>query len=343
MMQTFRISDALLCILLNAPRGPNFACPRVSLSITTNGWSPAHLPRNARLWTETLVQRQDRVTVVWWDGIRFGGLASAGSRAGSRVWEVDHLYLPTTPTLLHPNGQWIYCEQEVPYLELLERLVQLAGGRNAERVFLRLRSGNPVIALARRVGFFPYFEETLLEGKSSGGQASCYGQIAQISPINNLRKSADERAPADSPGDRRPEDDYGLFQLFSASTPARVRAALGLTFDQWKDARERHGHGRREWVARTNDKIVGWLSLVTRQHIEHGELMAHPNHPEVLPALMGLALAGGGRQRWLVPDYQESVGDLLRGQGFQEAARYAMLIKTVAAQVKSHGMVPLEA
>lgn len=374
MMQTFRISDALRCILLNAPRGQNWACPKESVGAQSRQVGMSLLLRNTKLWKETLAQRQDRVTLAWWDGVHLGALASAKPRAGSRVWEVDHLYLPTNAAA---------SMKFTPNLELLEHLVQAVGQRHAERIFLRVPSGSPAIDLARRVGFFPYFEETLLERKGGEVQAKDYPQITQIGQINDLGESAesvDEGVLPVSLEERRPEDDYGLFQLFSAATPSQVRVALGLTFDQWKDARERASRGnppiapfakggqggfllvkgglggiwskeRREWVARrgvgpydhTDGKITGWLSLLPGSQAVEGEVMVHPDYPDLLAALMALALAKGGAQRWLVPDYQESVSDLLRYHSFQEVAYYTMLVKTVAARVTSHRMIPVEA
>jgi len=366
MTQTFRISDALHCILLNAPKGPNLACPRGSFSIGS-GRAVFLLPRNAKLWKETLTQRPDRVTLVWWNGIGLGGLVSAGSRAGSRVWEIDHLYLPTPYSSrlargedrgAYHDGQGNY-DQDASHLELLEHLVQATGQRCAERIFLRVPSNDPIIDLVRRAGFFPYFEETLLLGAGRGpaqGQASNSHTNGVLSTSQSPRQiprppllprgEAEEvkrRGGIFKLDSRTPEDEYGLFQLFCAATPSQVRVALGLTFDQWKDARERHSQGRREWVARNDGKLTGWLSLLTRRQVEEGEIMVHPGCPDLLAALMGLALARGSSQRWLVPGYQGPVSDFLRDHAFRQVACYTMLVKTVAARVTTRGMVPVEA
>ena len=74
-----------------------------------------------------------------------------------------------------------------------------------------------------------------------------------------------------------------------------------------------------------------------------GEVMAHPDYPDLLPALIDLALARPWAQRWLVPDYQVLAGELLHDRDFHEVDRYTMLIKTVAAQVMSPGVLPVEA
>jgi hypothetical protein len=351
MMQTFRISDALRCILLNAPRGPNLACPKENFpagALLQVADVPL-LPRNIKLWKEALTRRQNRVTLVWWEGTHLVGLASARSRIGLRIWEIDHLYL--IAGLL--SGEESTSDSLLLYLELLEHLVQAVGERRAERIFLRLSTDSPVIDLARRTGFFPYFEESLL----MRGRHSERSHAKEDFPLGHLLQGGDGKIF--SLWHRVPADDYGLFQLFSAATPSQARVALGLTFDQWRDGRERpsHGHamslarGRREWVVRCEgnacpapiSKIIGWLSLLPYSQGEEGDVMVHPDHPELLPVLLNLALGKGNAQRWLVPDYQKPVSDLLCHHGFRKVAHYTMLVKTVAARVKSRGMIPVEA
>ncbi len=90
-------------------------------------------------------------------------------------------------------------------------------------------------------------------------------------------------------------------------------------------------------------KIIGWLSLAPIRQAEEGEILVHPDHPELLAPLLEQALARSATQRWLLPDYQAPVGDLLRYRGLHEVSRYTMLVKTVAARVASRRMVAVEA
>jgi hypothetical protein len=319
MMQTFRISDALRCVLLNTPKVPNLAGA---------GDIPyEHSARqNLGLWKQVLTQRDNRITLAWWNGsgIQLGGLVSARTRAGRRVWEIDHFYLPAGDLSAPANGDGISEVQEKATLELLEQLIQLAGCRSAERIFFRLPSNNPAICLAQRTGFFPYFEEILMEG---AGRTNTENDATLA---NNFRV-------------RQPEDEYPLFQLFSATTPVTAREALGLTFDQWRDAQEPCTKGRQEWLRESNGKIVGWLELRPRRNIVEGRLMARLDYPDVLSEMVSFATSNPGTQRWLVPNYQGRVCDQLRYRGFQEMARYTMLVKTVAAPVMQSGMAPVEA
>jgi hypothetical protein len=317
MTQTFQISDVLRCLLMQAPRGINWACSRESC--TSKG-----SPGNTVLWRKVLTQRKDRVTLVWWKGVRLGGLVSARTRNGQRAWEVDYLYLPGESAAGAFKGATSFAYGEGAALELLEELIQVVGWRSGERIFLRLSPESPIIPLARRVGFFPYFQETLLEGW--GGRTPSPEAGAPI----ELRQ-------------RRPQDQFALFQLFSAATPARPREVLGLTFDQWHDAQEKPCRDCQELVAEHQGRITGWLRLSRRDGATEGELMAHPDRPELLPHLLRVALARPGWQRWWLPDYQERLAEHLQSNDFQGVARYTMFIKTVAAPVSSPGMAPVEA
>ena len=317
MMQTVRISDAVRCLLLNAPKGPNLACPRGS-------FFSAKPPGNTVLWRDALAQRRDRITLASWDGIRLRGLASARIRNGHRVWEIDWLYAPAESNRAHENGH----QQDEPwdslFLRLVDELVHMVGHRLGERVLLRLPSNSPMFSPARRAGFFPYFEESLLERQMVGSHRD-----------GTAQSSAVQR--------RLPQDDYSLFQLYNAATPQQVRVGLGLTFDQWNDARERRGQAASEWVIRHEDRVTGWLGLWSHRGVGEADLVFHPDYPDALPLLLDLALAQRRLLRWLVPHYQEMGNGLIMHHGFQEISRYTVLIKTVAVPVTRREFAPVEA
>ena len=314
MTQNFRITEALRCVLLNTPRGPNLACPR-------NGPSGAGLLNNTAFLKEALAQRQDKVTLARWEGSRFRGLVSAHARRGRKVWEVDRLYISGGRPENRANGSWAI---DTAALVLLEQVIEAVGTRYAERIFLRLPSESPLVLLARRAGFFPCFEELLLQGRES-----------RLGP-------GGAPAPAGIT-ERLPLDDYPLFQLFSAATPQAVRAAVGLTFDQWWGSHEPHSRGRQEWVVNSNGRITGCLGLSRGRRGKEAEVLVHPDYSYLWRGLVELALAQGGLQRWLVPDYQTVTADILLGHGYYETARFTMMSKTVAVPIRSLGMAPLEA
>ena len=337
MMRTLRISDAAHCILMNVSKGPNLVCPKESIcSDGASGSDPS-------LWKDALMQRRNRVSLVSWQGPCLSGLGSARSRNGRRVWEVDHLYVPSeTNGARHSQRKpW-----DSAFLELLEALVREAGTRLGERVIVRLPSNSPVVFQARRSGFFPCYEESLIERTVSPQSVIPQPVIPAKAGIYDGtvedRSRTDTAAP---PGlsDRLPGDDYGLFQLFCVAAPHEVREKLGLTFDQWRDAWESPAEDQREWVLRQNDRIVGWLCVRPFRGVRDCQVMTHPDFPDSLPQLLDRALSQGGVQQWLVPDYQEPVRDYLLRNGLRESSRYTLLVKTIAAPVRKHVMAAVEA
>ncbi len=85
------------------------------------------------------------------------------------------------------------------------------------------------------------------------------------------------------------------------------------------------------------------MGLSWRGQVMGGEVLVEPGNPRLWAALVEWALIQGGTQRWLVPDYQETVSSLLLRRQFREVARYTVMIKTVAAPVAKPGMVTVEA
>ena len=317
MIQSLRISDALRCILLNGVNGPNLACPHRTMGGKTSR-------ENVTLCRNALTSSRDRITLGWWKGLNLGGLVSAHARAGSRIWEVDRLYLQSIGS--YPNSEigWSSSGAEVESLELLESLVHQAGCKSAERIFLRIPSGCPVASLAQRCGFFPSFQETLFEGRNISGAGS------EDPPISNLRT-------------RLVQDDYPLFQLFNAATPSSIRTAIGMTLDRWRDSQENLQDNARQWVVERDDRIAAWLSLPGSSRSSPAQMLYHPDHSALIPSLVNLALKSAGGTRWLLPDYHEHLQHYLQHRGWQAETNYTMLIKTVAVPVRSPGVAAVEA
>ena len=144
MITAFRIRDALRCMLVDAPGGDNLAAPTESVV-------RCRPLRNSTFWRQSLARGSNRVTVGHWARMDLASLASARMRSGVRAWEVDRLHIKEPD-----SGQ---------ALDLLEQIVYSAGSRGAERVFLRVPCGSQIVDVARRVGFFPYYEEIHLTGR----------------------------------------------------------------------------------------------------------------------------------------------------------------------------------
>ena len=301
MITAFRMGDALRCMLVDALGGTNLAAPTESVV-------RCRPLRNSTFWRQSLARGSNRVTVGDWNGMSLSSLASARMRSGVRAWEVDRLHLKE-------------CEQA---LDLLEQIVQCAGSRGAERVFLRVPCDSEIVDQARRAGFFPYYEEMHLTGSEWLPDTPVSGDLP------DRFTAADRRAP----------DQHGLFQLYCAATPQRVREGIGVTIDQWLDSQEPAQTRRNETVLKLDGKIVGWRMREPFGKTAAGQLIAHPDHPESTPHLVRMSCQ---TQNWLVPDYQEHIAGLLDRQGLHEAGRYTMLIKTVTVPVRSREFSYVEA
>ncbi len=317
MTPSFRVSDALRCIILNQPAMPNLANPRL------NGGGTPRL-QSWRLWRQAAAQRGHRITLARWNGRQPAGLVSARAAgrpdAAPTCWEIDHFYLPSET--LDPDAP--AQRPSLAGLELLEQLVSQAGCRGAERVLLRLPSGSPATKAARQAGFFPCYQETRLEGwpqpAPGNGHHPCHGfRVSQ------------------------PLDQHGLFQLFAAATPAPVRMALAPTLERWREVQRLWPGHRREWVKEHDSRIAGWLGLFQGRDALEGRIMAHPDRPGLSRELLDLAFSRPGFQRWLAPDYQPETAAMLRQRGLADAGAYQVLINPVAKPVESYAMTPVEA
>ena len=325
MTQGLRISDAVLSVILNQPKGSN-------LVWASRGCIGPKRTRsaNAGFWKDVVTQRLDRVTRVWREGQNLAALASARSLNGPKAWEIDRLYLADWDEGVIGDLGVAQAgrpdKQDDMVYQLLDDLVQACLDKGAERVILRCPTGSAVIGAARRTGFFPYLNETLLEGHSDQGVID--------SPESHPEAVGGVR-------ERLPQDTHALFQLYSAATPQQVRAGMGFTLDHWRDCQG--PQSARQWVLTHQDRICAWAAVWPRTGASEAEILVHPDRPEALPVLMDIVLAPPGPLLWRVPEHQETVRRRLLLRGFQETAEFAVLVKTVAARKYSHAIAAVEA
>lgn len=335
-VQGFCISDALRCTWDSTPRGPNLACPREQVA------GPAATWPGGVIWQDATMSPRHRVSLGYWDARKLRGMVSARTSPGHKSWEIDRLYSRGSwPSLEYGDygsfderwdmGWYEDFSAEDAVLELLEQLHAAVGCRAAQRVYLRLPADSPALPIARRSGFTAGVTEALLEGY--GGDNG--GALPSREGPPGMR-------PVDAP------DEYGLFQLYCASAPAKAREVLGLTFDQWRERRNTGSSlfrpaGHKEWVADGPERLAGWLRITRRWVIVDVQTMTHPDQPEALYPAMDYALAQPGIQRWLVPNYQEQVSARLANRGFRQVAEYTLMVKMVAVPAFGYGMAPVEA
>ena len=309
MTTSSNIGSILRCMLVNGPGGVNLAAPAESLH-------RSRPLRRSSLWRDSLYNRDDRAVVADWEGLNLQGLISARTLNGAKAWRIDRLYLPNRPNA--PGGA------VNAGLGLLEAVGRAAGQRGGERVFLRVASGGTAAPIAQRTGYFPSYQEVHLRGL--------------LPPV-----AADHSAVGNQLRPLLPSDEFALFQLYCSATPQPVRAAAGVTLDQWRDARELQGRRRNEWAAWDGSRIAGWLGVESYGRANSLRLLNHPAHPEVVDSLLAKAASLPGEHSWLVPDYQEPIETLLLRSGLKEAGNYTVHIKTVAAPVVSHEYSLVEA
>jgi hypothetical protein len=180
----------------------------------------------------------------------------------------------------------------------------------------RVLAGDPVGNELSRAGLHPAHAETLYRGQGSG---------ARIDPPRGIRP-------------REGEDEHGIFRLYSACTPAEVRALEGMTLKQWSASRW-DGPGRAdEYVLESGHRITGWLRVIALSTATDLSIMVHPECPDQDAAALtnlGLALAPEGSPVvTLIPDYQPAVGRAAGRAGLTIEDEFVVHARSVRATEK---------
>ncbi|MEE8347367.1 MAG: hypothetical protein V3S20_08475 [Dehalococcoidia bacterium] len=228
-------------------------------------------------------------------GATIRGLVSARRRAKRSAWEVD--------CLINADDDCSVTQS------LLERMIAGVAKQRAERVFLRLPTESAIVDIARGAGFFPYAYETLYR--------------------------ADEPAPAEDPGlPLRPAskaDAFGIYQLYSAVTPANVRAIEGATFREWQASLEHWGSTPNDLVLEEDGIITGWLRLLAGNEGRFS-ILVHPERRDANAFLQSaLARLRGSRSvLCLIPSHGDSLSRQLRRLAFNTVEDYVAMAKRLA-------------
>jgi hypothetical protein len=220
-------------------------------------------------------------------GATIRGLISARRRAKRSAWEVD--------ALIDVD------EDEGVALSLFSRMIGGITKQRAERVFLRLDSRSHIADTARKAGFFPYSRETLYR----------LDAVPSVEPVAVPFRS------------REKSDLMGMFQLYSHSVPANVRAIEGTTFREWQAAQESWGGSTKDLLLEEDGIITAWLRFMTGQ-TGRFSLIAQSLHftPDALVENALTNLSGSHRVLCLVPEYNGSWAASLQARAFQPVASY---------------------
>ena len=289
----------LLDVARLARGGSGTALNRAHTLPRMRGDARPHLPMSDVLSSTVALQSGAYRSLTSTDGGRVSAVAAARPRSSPESYEVSHML----------SG-----DVDSSHVDLLRELCREVAGGGGQKVFIRLDADDELLDLARHCGFIRYQCEVLYRGTHRER-----GHAARV----RLRR-------------RRPADEHGVFQLYCASTPARVRAMVGLTLSLWAGARERRGRRTRELVCETDGEITAWVCVARGAGAVRVEMMVHPSHQEHTGALLeaGLARVRQGRTVYaLVPDHQVLLRRLLEQNGYQQVRELTALARAMVVPV----------
>ncbi|MBI2855865.1 MAG: hypothetical protein HYX93_03355 [Chloroflexi bacterium] len=305
MIRTLRATDLFRVLLDGKAIGPDWAQTWERL-----GTQPGSSLGPSAVARGLMLNRKGERYSVSTEGMHLRALASTKARSGPRAWEVQRLSLST--------------ETSEDGVELLERLCMMAGQQGAERVFLRLSTSSPVVDVAKQAGFLLFTSEALyrLDIPPSGLSTS----NRYIRPSMSF-------------------DEYGVFRLYCACAPAKVKAAYGLTFDEWRDARESPRVEERQGVYESQGCPRGWVRVTSHRRVaSHMEVMLHPDEKsEVWEDLVAWGLQQGSPGSLFVapvPEYQQPLASILEACGFAFVQECQLMVKSIAVRVNESALAP---
>ena len=290
-----------------------FFSPRVFLNeaITRDRLGRASLLAPQSLLEHWFPLPRRRYTWVWPDRGRILGLVSAKACSGAAAWQIDNLRV----------GDEERC------FALLDKVSAFAVEQGVKKLFLRLPSESPLMEVAMRCSFSTYSTDYL------------YRYIGQGAP--RVGESPYLLRPKSS------DDDYRLFELYSAAVPALVRTAEGMTFEEWQESRDRVSwpQRHREYVWEKEGRLMAWLRISAAGGVGCFEVMFHPLEQEGLERLVNSALVslnGKSSLFGIVSGFQGQLRNLLPRLEFEEVAQFHALVKGLAIRVWEPSFMPAQ-
>ena len=220
---------------------------------------------------------------------------------------------------------------------LLEYTLSAASAHGILRIFAKVEDDLPEMELFQKAGFQRYAR--LLTYVFDPDKASLAGDASPPSLLSWHRHHA-----------------WGLHQLYRAVTPQRVQMAEML--DNSEECAKLHvgslrpmpsllAHGDESFVCDVGVRLGGWLR-VCRGHgsAPHQlSLIVHPENAELVGPLLRFGarrlLEGSVRPIYCqVREYESSVIDALRSNGFEHALTRALLVRHIALLAMSPRGVP---
>lgn len=241
------------------------------------------------------------------NGIR--GLLTIRQRSGPSAWEVSSIYLEQGHEKIGFN--------------LLDALGMTTDLLPISRFFLRLPQDSGLLETARQAGFSLYASQRL------------YGLSARSSEPEKLIPTG-VRFRRKSPG-----EDFQHFQLYGRAVPERIRQAEGMTFEEWRESRERVLRGV-NYLCEWKGKAVGWVNFKRRCGKVCLEIVASEGEELVLKEILSWALAGVvsvPEIHCLVYAHQTRLCRLLEDRGFEVVKEHSLFAREQVVRVKEHYLV----
>ncbi len=261
---------------------------------------------------------------TWVDmrGRQIEGIATARTLSPG-VWLIDTLIdasaggsavpttIPTIPTI--PTATVLGA--------LLRKAREAAAEDRVTHVLLRTGCDSPAVQAALHEGFKRVLLESTWRGRlgiTDGG-----GGTAVV-------RQAEDR------------DEIGRFQLFNQVLPLDAREAFALSFEEWRDTRERRWlqRGGLTWVAQVEDRVVAALELSSSRSNPQLEVVAASGQEQAVHALLGQAAAvlaerRGSRLVQAIATTGSTAERALLDRGLEPRGEYAQLCLRLAWPIRA--------
>jgi hypothetical protein len=288
--------------------------------ITAHNW-PRMEPESGRVPYLALVSSSlghrpggQRAWVAEHDG-SMAGLAVAHPRAGGLVWDVIHLHAQQ--------------DGDSAAVDLLEKVSANAVKQAARRVFLETPLGGRGQDVARRAAFERFTSSELFV----------------LAPGFKV-----ERTDLFEARPRLRADEHDLFQLYTASVPAPVRAAEAMTLEEWgalypgrKRWQPSFTGSRQQYVWELGTSMVGWMELTFGQRSQFLDLLVHPRYEDASDRLLRYALLQVSPKAPVYAaarEYQAPLASALQRAGFRPVSQDELYVKLLAVRVREPALVP---
>jgi len=243
---------------------------------------------------------------------RLVGLIIARNRNSSQVWQISHLLVS------HEAGDDLT-------RELFNQITADAYRHGIERLFLRLPLDSPIQQIAVEQGFQPYIAERLYQWSPFKDNL-----IVEHQNITGTWRS------------RTKQDNWSVFQLYSAVAPAIVRQAEGLAYAEWLQSRERK-NGIQDKVWEKDGIIQGWARAKSCGNGVMFEFLSNPGDVSAIMPFIQSVVRGKQPVFVLTYSYQAHIQSLLESEGSIPVADNSLFLKRLLVRVTQTRLAPMRA